>query len=421
MMTRSYAPLFAGALLLSSKHQIHAEEQPLKLVKVQIISRHGARTPISVIPNFKQQPWDNCLPNRHFTTSEFGNESFKFVKETFIAKQSSICEKGQLTLEGMEQMFKVGVNIFEKYRNFLKDNGVTTRANLIDQMNARSTVVSGHRTEISMQSVLSGMLSCLPPQDCLPPITINIVPSNLENMYPSGRSCPRLRKIIKQIEEKDPVIQEHLTNVMNPLKEKLDQLFQNGSSDPSKQGEKKTESIEAVTHTEPRSFPTWEGLNNTIAILQYHKRPLPEGLSDEDVEVIRDYAALKEGRIWNGDYKYDENYAPNETKRLGIGRFLGDLLTSLKSTVDGEKGPCMEIYMGHDTTLLPLLNALDVYDNRWPPMGSNVALELYVDGRNKYHVKIVYDDKLRCTLPFEEFEKNVTKLIPVDFNKECSV
>lgn len=41
---------------------------------------------------------------------------------------------------------------------------------------------------------------------------------------------------------------------------------------------------------------------------------------------------------------------------------------------------CRTMYSAHDTTLLPLLVALGMYDGRWPPFASYIAFELYQVG-----------------------------------------
>lgn len=54
------------------------------------------------------------------------------------------------------------------------------------------------------------------------------------------------------------------------------------------------------------------------------------------------------------------------------------------------------LYSVHDTTLMPCLMALGVFDMRWPPYAADITLELYQHRHNKQHyVKISYIGQVR--------------------------
>jgi hypothetical protein len=269
------------------------------------------------------------------------------------------------------------------------------------------------------------MMSFLPSDGQHCTINIHMMPERFENMYPSTSGCPRLNQIIHNIEHNDPMILKYEKEIMNPLQEKLEKIF-NSFHSKKKTSEKKIESIEAFGHSNARKFPRWEGINNTIIILTAHGKPVPTGITEQDMKVIQDYIGMKQKRIWSGDYKYDENWKPNEALKLGIGRFVQDLLTRLQNAVKSYDpksgkfdGKPFEIYMGHDTTLVPLFNVFDIYDGKWPAMGSNLALELYVDQREEFYVRIVYSGKELKMMKFADFEKQAQQSIPVDHAKEC--
>lgn len=49
------------------------------------------------------------------------------------------------------------------------------------------------------------------------------------------------------------------------------------------------------------------------------------------------------------------------------------------------------LYSAHDTTLIPCLMALGIYDMKWPPYASDITLELHEHKRTKEpFVKVSY-------------------------------
>jgi lysophosphatidic acid phosphatase type 6 len=400
-----------------------AEEAKLKLIKVQVVARHGARTPIAKVPNDHLIEWNNCMEvTEHSFVSPFDNadqDPIYFEKHTLDenARDTRNCTQGQLTIDGMKQMYDVGKQLYANYAPFLKDK------NLVENIYARSTDVPGRRTEVSLQYVLMGMLAEAK-QKPSKPIGIYMMPLQFENAYPSISACPRFNEILDDIEANDPVMKDYRKR-MEPLKQKLQAIFDRVEK-RTQTSEKRTESIEAIGHSQPtRKFPRWEGLHNTTTILKFHGKPLPTGFTEEDLTAIQEYIGVKEKQIWSGDYKYN-NYKPREAVRLGIGRFAGDLLSTLQEAVKSYDhknnkfhGKPFEIYLGHDTTLLPLMNAMDVYDGSWPPMGSNLALELYVSNSKEFYVSIKVGGKEKKLIPFKAFEKNLKESIPEDYALEC--
>ena len=87
--------------------------------------------------------------------------------------------------------------------------------------------------------------------------------------------------------------------------------------------------------------------------------------------------------------------------RLSIGRFINSLLQDLKSAHEnnGEPQEKLKLYSGHDTTLIPLLVALEQYPSSigWPPFSSYVAIEVHRSVDGELHVRVVYNDQvLNC-------------------------
>uniref|UniRef100_A0A6T2IAT7 Acid phosphatase n=1 Tax=Eutreptiella gymnastica TaxID=73025 RepID=A0A6T2IAT7_9EUGL len=163
-----------------------------------------------------------------------------------------------------------------------------------------------------------------------------------------------------------------------------------------------------------------------------HELRLPEGVTASTVEEITKEEARQHGHRYE-----DEVYT-----LYNIGRFCNELLQTMQSAVNssspgGAKCPKLALYTTHDTTIIPFLCALGVFDGTWPKYGSNVLLELAQDVRtNEHFVRLLYDGAPR-PFPFATptsplghewcawsvFEQNLAtwSLDPVAYNKMCSV
>ncbi|KAH3867993.1 hypothetical protein DPMN_031129 [Dreissena polymorpha] len=91
----------------------------------------------------------------------------------------------------------------------------------------------------------------------------------------------------------------------------------------------------------------------------------------------------------------------------------GPVLKMLIETIDSSENDRTKFYLYscHDSTLVGLLGALDVYDYQWPPFGADIRLEVYRRDGNQF-IRVSYngkDVKVRgCSselCPFEEFKE----------------
>jgi len=141
---------------------------------------------------------------------------------------------------------------------------------------------------------------------------------------------------------------------------------------------------------------------------------------------------------WWSAYAHEE---VREIARLGIGRFVGELLQVFKKRCDSNSNlpqPKLAIYSGHDSTIAPLLGAFQCFDNRWPPFASNLIFEMLREKQSpeKYFVRLIYNDRIlaipQCSAqarpgsegtlcPFERFQEIANRVIPQDYEKECSL
>jgi hypothetical protein len=138
-----------------------------------------------------------------------------------------------------------------------------------------------------------------------------------------------------------------------------------------------------------------------------HGVEFPEGVSSEDVDKVSEIA----GTLWGILYR-DE-----VLNRFGIGRMIREVLHDMRIDLEPSQEifpyasdtAKMLLYSGHDSTLVPFLCALGVYDDKWPPYASFLTIEVaealphseYVssdsssssDAHKGKWVRAVYNDK----------------------------
>ncbi|CBJ32253.1 conserved unknown protein [Ectocarpus siliculosus] len=130
------------------------------------------------------------------------------------------------------------------------------------------------------------------------------------------------------------------------------------------QAELKTKTAEMVGV--PEDDVKWTAVREVLSCYEAHGVALPAGaISSGLVEGVVDYTGWMWGR-W---------FEQREMARLSLGPFLAELLTLVGArgheTGVPEAGmpstPKLAIFSGHDSTLVPILTALKVYDDVWPP------------------------------------------------------
>ena len=120
--------------------------------------------------------------------------------------------------------------------------------------------------------------------------------------------------------------------------------------------------------------------------------------------------------------------------QLGIGPLVKELLQNIETCANGDSKIKMRLFSGHDTTVMPLLHALDIDQSFWSPYGASVILELYErdkkDDKPKHFVRVLYQHEEKVLpgcgegmCPLQKFQKAVSKFIISDkeFEEKCAV
>ncbi len=114
-------------------------------------------------------------------------------------------------------------------------------------------------------------------------------------------------------------------------------------------------------------------------------------MTTRHVADLRDIAAAVVADVFTGGVASENSSGQsadgearrNEALRLGVGRLVADVAAALEASAASRSALKLALYSGHDTTLLPLLLALQPRGEHtqppltWPRYASHVAIELW--------------------------------------------
>lgn len=125
-----------------------------------------------------------------------------------------------------------------------------------------------------------------------------------------------------------------------------------------------------------------------------------------------------------------------ETSRLAIGKLLSEILDRLETRAARHRhDPSLYLLSAHDTSIVPLLTALGVYDGNWPPYASYISFELWEEGPTdksehpQFSVRILFNGKPvpvpRCRsnefdrTSLEDVRRGLKPVLPKNLHQEC--
>jgi hypothetical protein len=247
-----------------------------------------------------------------------------------------------LTKNGEQQLFQIGLHLRKKYISQL---GFLSGRFDPTQVYVRSTDI-----DRTMQSAMSLLLGMYPPEtrnDMT--IPIHTREGRVETMYPIQRHCRKLRHLIQA--QKDSQEYKDFTTGFAQKMALYPQL-QDESGTP-------------------------ENWHNTIQMHLLNDMPIPKYVTPDLISTFEEMASKEEVMMHT-----------KEISRLSIGQFLLEISQHFNHPKFK-----MYLYAGHDSTIIPMLSALDVYDGRFPPVATQVIFEMYRDGNKTRWLRIHYRDK----------------------------
>ncbi|KAI8324099.1 phosphoglycerate mutase-like protein [Martensiomyces pterosporus] len=329
--------------------------------------------------NLPQQPWQNYVFKTDVRNTNIpinANEA-KFQHKTDKSQPTAAtCRFGQLTDVGRASMTKLGAHLRELYVNrlgfmpsVLDQSGSGGPA---EELYLRST--SYTRSFESLQQLLFGLYPNQP-KTSSPLFSINVRPSNRENMYPDF-DCKGMARLFKEFNAKS----------LELFAGEYQQLYRDLLKVPAL---KEFFDAEYNPGTTRVGISTWD----TVGPMRAHGIPLPKEIDDELMARISMMAAAE---------CMHSLLKSTALTRMQIGPLLHELVGNLVSAVEADRTktmgsqPRMGIYSGHDTTVGPLLAAFGdgltgpaaqaPVGILWPPFAASMRIELIKDTTSPYPV-----------------------------------
>eukprot|EP01035_Chromulina_nebulosa_P018329 gene18329-24020_t len=354
-----------------------------QLNHVVIIHRHGDRSQIShsLGSKYPENHKVTNFWNRRLLTNKTiqelssigilsadiaSNEEFSL----YSGWDKSSFPYGQLTEFGYNELKSLGQTIRSRYNHLLFNQFIPKQHLLL-----RST--NSCRTTQSLRSFLSGLFDNISYSD--QPI-IRVLPKQQETLFPQADGiCQKIGNIRSKVVELLKI--EDRVDEYRSLEEKLKNIL----------------GFDNVP---------WLTVKEVLTCHLRHGYDLPTNITSVDEAKVSEIAGIISGAVYKND----------DLNRLAIGRFLTELIDDL-SYVDssfesksldssdkryaiGATGPIrMTVYSGHDSSLVPVMCALGLYDDVWPPYASYLSFEIVT---NKYsnikYVRAIYNDDDRNML-----------------------
>ncbi|PIA19164.1 phosphoglycerate mutase-like protein [Coemansia reversa NRRL 1564] len=406
--------------------QSYSKVPGAELELLQLVVRHGDRTPVNLIAN-ETTSWtcDGIEENIYLhaageskknTTGSFKqiieipewNGKFGFSNHLWRGS----CESGELTDRGKHQHNLLGSQLRSIYVDKL--GFLPKELNSTDEVYARTTMV--WRTKNSAESLFGGLW----PKRSISPvgaIPLHSYPSQIETMYGNPGVCPKLSSLLSQIV--DSAGYQKFLRDQGPLMTRLSGIFGvHGSGWDN----------------------GWDKYVDVLNTRQCHNMDLPcsssvapgtAQVSGPQCATADDVAQVTHNANYEWAYKYRDHPLSKNYTRLNIGSFVGTLREQMQGYIAGKTGKLkFALYSGHDSTIWPLLSMLgaDNKSNLWPPYASNLAFELWKKQDGSRVVRVIFNGQILalkdnwCDMnacPLEKFFGYIDDFIPSDIASEC--
>ncbi|XP_056145020.1 lysophosphatidic acid phosphatase type 6 isoform X2 [Lampris incognitus] len=354
-----------------------------ELKLVQVLFRHGARTPLKSIPDVMEVQWAPTLlePPAHtqinysVTDLQGGPRPPAPVEESY---RSNILTggtfPGQLTTVGMQQLYELGERLRRRY---IEDNGFLSPTFSPAEVYVRSTNI--WRTIESARCLVAGLFQ-QKQKEVVPILTEK---AEAEILYPNYHGC-KLLKILgghRWAESSSlPDIAADLQSIQKALGIAADQR------------------VDFIL------------IRDDMVARETHGLPCPSVL-DTWRDTVEQRAVDMICHIYEPSKR--------ENLQLCVGPLLHILMVNMEQKLLGtssQPNRKMFLYSAHDTTLMPCLMALGIFDMKWPPYAADITLELYQHRHTKEaFVKVSYTGQEQlipgCSgvyCPLQEFKKTIS-------------
>lgn len=307
------------------------------LVQVQVLTRHGARTPLHLSKNYSNR-W-TCKYNEIKST---GTE-FLQPYTVHIAYGNSLyrgnCVFGQLLHTGSNGLKYLGKYLRKIYIDQLKF--IPTQ---IDPKIIKFRTTQSHRTLHSQMSLVSGMFPFSNKVD------IHMADKNYDPWRRTSLLCPRFAKIQSKILDNQQLKNKTLQN-------KLSQELN----------------------------VKWDSTNDVMTSALCNNYKLPSNITMKDVDAAIELKAKQ----------LQYFYSHSDVYPLFFSFCASEMVNEMIKRVNGNSSLRFIHWSAHDGNILGYLGLLGFSDNKWPPYGSYIITELLkFRGNGTFIVQFRYNGKL---------------------------
>ncbi|KAH7475611.1 hypothetical protein FOMA001_g11109 [Fusarium oxysporum f. sp. matthiolae] len=375
----------------------------LRLQLVQILLRHGERTPITArFTSTGLAPfWPYCSAARRLTSvildpsatdthvdpadnpgltalewkrrlETFGPDDAPILATGRNGELDAICDMGMLTDRGRETTYNLG----QRLRHLYVDQLRFLPEKLAFDTDTAAIYLRATPIPRALESLQQAFYGLYPPSarasGLHPPTILTRSPAD-ETLFPNDGNCRRFAALARAFAQRC-ADRWNDSDEMAYLTKRLGRWMP-----------------EEHPHVAVDSRPRLSGIMDTINATKAHGQAtrLPKEFYDREVKRIIEKIGVEE---WYAGYKESEEY-----RTLGIGGLLGDVVSRMvgsaeRSTADGEYELALNkkvsattpqpVRFGmsgcHDTTLAATLASLGAFNEEaWPPFTSHVAIELF--------------------------------------------
>lgn len=320
----------------------YMQREDADLIQVQVVSRHGARTPLHL--GKETNAWTCTNTEQASFTDENKSTPMKinvaFGRSIFFGN----CYFGQLLGKGVKQLESVGNYFRDIYIKKLK-----LLPSEYDSSLMRFRTTGTLRTIHSQMAIANGLY---PGNKS---IIMEVADKNYDSWKRTSLVCPNFAKLLKYYAGKSEWLAEGLDepNLTKPLEEQL--------------GIK------------------WSSVNDIVTSTLCQGFKLPPNITMADVDKAISLRAKQHQFLYNHDKIFPLFFSFQAI----------EMINEMHKRINGESRLRFIHWSAHDGNINAFLGYLGIIDGRWPPYGSFIQVELYKFRKSKqYFLMFRYNGKI---------------------------
>lgn len=343
------------------------------LIQVQLITRHGARTPLHISPAFSNIWQCNYTELKHFNNGSPMNIHVSQGDSIFLGD----CHVGQLIQKGSDAITRLGKHLHDIYIDRLKFLPEKYRENIIK---FRSTLT--HRTLHSSLAFIKGFY----PNGTF--IKIEVSDKYIDPWRRSSQICPKLKEMIENVRNSKEYLEK--------FKENITIL------------EKAAKAIGSKTKSAP----------DIVMAARCNSMDLHTNAT----ELLFDSAAILKAQ----QQKY--LFMHSSVFPLMFSFPAGEIANAMIERYNGNSSLRFIHWSAHDGNIFGFLGYFGVGSDKLPPYGSYILLELWRFKRSgEFFVRMIFNGKaLKIPrfgnakfIPFDDFIAFIKSKMP-RLNEDCN-